>query len=130
MRTRIATLLATLAVLFGGLALIPPPAAHAGGSVVLSDSAKTVLTYSASRGCCHNRWMNVKCHDTNSWRILLNGETSSQRCGLGGWIERTWVDQDVYLVVQNLANGNQTAYPPGCNCQIGGGNYIGWLNHI
>lgn len=143
MRKKIAALIVALTLFGTGLfaAAVPSPAqatstqvtAHHDRNwhpVLHSDAAKTVLTWSASRGCCHTRYMNVKCHSDNAWHVLLDGETTTQRCGLGGWIERTWVDPDVYLIVQNLATGGQTAYPAGCNCSIGGGNYIGWLNHV
>lgn len=133
MKKIIVGLLAALIVAFG---LTPAPAsAHrTHHHVYYSDSAKTVLTWSADRGCCHARVgaLNVKCHSDNAWHLLLSGENTYARCGgaYPGWIERTWVDPDVFLVVQNLVTGNQTAYTPGCNCSIGGGNYIGWLSHI
>lgn len=70
-------------------------------------------------GC---RWISVKCHFGNYWHILYRGQSSIDACGGTGWIERTWGDSDVMIVVTNDQTQAQHAYLPGNN-QIGGGYY-------
>lgn len=138
MRKKIAALIVALTLLGSGLFAAATPAeagpvaqAKPHHHVYYSDAAYTHATWIwAGWNSNPARWMNVKCHYGNYWHILVQGQTTEQACGGNGWIERVWVDADVYLIVRNDATGNKTAYPPGCNCSIGGGSYNMWLNHI
>lgn len=101
-----------------------------------SNAAFTRVQWSLNKGftgCDANgnkcRWISVKCHFGNYWHILRRGESSIDACGGTGWIERTWGDRDVFIVVKNDQTGVTHVYPPGNN-GIGGGYYHLWLQPV